>query len=740
MSFTPLAGIRPDLRYAWRGPAQLVLDQTGSAGQHALTGFWFRQARFLRTLRFEVLGRIPHLCSSAAVAPNELEFTYIHPEVTAGGGGGSGSGGAGEVDGILHRDLDLLLRLRVHAASFDIDLRITNRWQEHLVLPVSWRLDADYADIDEAHFGNRQQTAPIETIPAGAGVRIRYLHPELPFETHVHGEGAAWHFHNNALTAVLPLARQQTLQLHLQVRAIDHADPIDAASEAEREGRLQLWYDRLPVLRAPGEAPAVAIAARALHDLGSFAMLEGPSDEWLMPAAGVPLYLTLWGRDALTSGWQAGLFDGGDILNDVVTALARSQGSEDDPHRDEEPGRIINQAKKDPLARVGITPFDRYYADYASPFMYIIGLGFSYVLTGDLQRVRRHWENALRVLAWARTHGDRDGDGYLEYLTRSEHGPTHQGWKDSENAVVNERGEMVKPPIAPCEIQGYHYAALQYMAAFAALQRKWRLARMFWRDARTLKQRFNRDFWLDDEGYPAFGLDAEKRPIRAITSNGAHCLPTGIISDEHIEPLVRRLFAPDLFSGWGIRTLSATNPAYNPLDYHLGSIWPVENASILFGLRRYGLNERAEQLATALFDLAHLWPGGRIPECVGGYSRLEAAHPGAYPRANVPQAWNQSALPLVLQCLLGLIPVAPLHLLLVDPILPAWLPDVTIEKLRIGEARVSLRFQRRADGRSDFTVLEKHGSVRVLHQPWLESFATGLRERTAALRRSLLTT
>jgi glycogen debranching enzyme len=254
-----------------------------------------------------------------------------------------------------------------------------------------------------------------------------------------------------------------------------------------------------------------------------------------------------------------------------------------------------------------------------------------------------------------------------------------------------------------------------------------------WRRAAELKERFNRDFWMEDEGFIACGLDAEKRQIRALTSNAGQCLPTGIVSHDHVPRLVRRMFEPDLFSGYGIRTLSTGNPAYNPLDYHLGSVWPVENASILFGLRRYGLEDRVTQLARGLYDLARMWPGGRTPECVGGYAREEMGHPGMYPRGNAPQGWNQSVWPMLVQSLLGMLPFAPLHLLIVDPILPPWLPELVVKHLGIGDATVSLRFWPEADGKSRYEVIEQEGQLRVLRQPWIESLSADVFDRIGGL-------
>jgi glycogen debranching enzyme len=733
----PLALNRPELRYAWCGPGALVTDTKGRAGEHYLTGFFFRQCRFLNRLRLSIRGEEPYLCTICEVDPATLELTYIYPEVEAGGGGGSGSGRLGEKDGLYFRDIDVRLTYRVQPASLRATLLITNRWHDELTIPIAWSVSADYATMDEAQFQNRSQYADVETTASSEALTFRYRHPQLPFSTQITADGAEWSYAADGLTANVRLPRQNTVELTLLVRAVDFEQAINADGEREREERVSAWQSNVAWLHAPGETPIIEITNRSLRDLGSFALLEGPQDEWLTPGAGLPLYQTVWGRDTLTAAWQFALFDGAEMLQDVLTFLTRRQGTKVDAARDEQPGRIINQAKSDPISRIGDSPFDRYYADVASPFMFIVGLGFAYVVTGKRALLEKHWAAASAVLDWAREYGDRDGDGYIEYLTTAPNGPTHQGWKDTENGVVDEQGEPVQPPIAPCEIQGYYYVALQYMAALSAVLGERERGVELWRQASALKERFNRDFWMDDEGFIAFGLGPDKKQIRAVTSNAGQCIATGIVSKDHLARLVRRLFAPDLFSGWGIRTLSAVNPAYQPLDYHLGSVWPVENATMLFGLRRYGFNERALQLTRALYDLARLWPGGRIPECVGGYARNEFDHPGVYPRANRPQTWNQSVFPLLVQGLLGAVPFAPARLLMVDPILPSWLPEISVKGLRVGDASVSLRFWRDVNGKSHYQVLEKEGRLRVMRQPWLESFPTNIWDRMKDLAGSV---
>jgi glycogen debranching enzyme len=243
---------------------------------------------------------------------------------------------------------------------------------------------------------------------------------------------------------------------------------------------------------------------------------------------------------------------------------------------------------------------------------------------------------------------------------------------------------------------------------------------------------------MAEEGFVALALDPDKRQVRSIASNAGHCLTAGIVDDEHIPAVVGRLFAPDMFSGWGIRTLASSHPAYNPIGYHLGSVWSVENATIGFGLRRFGFDVRFLDLLEAMLDLARLYDRFRVPECVGGYTRAEFPHPGAYPQTNAPQAWNQSALPLLVHTLLGLQPVAALDLLVVDPVLPTWLPEVMLDRLRVGGATATLRFYRDRSGESHVEVVRKRGTLHIVKQPPPESLTAGVRDRFTAFADRLL--
>jgi glycogen debranching enzyme len=733
--------IRPGLRYAWYGPGLLITDSRGECGgDQGLTGLYFRETRFLRELRLEIDGQRPWLCASASGEQRALAFSFSHPELRGYTGGGSGTGGD-EVPrdhrGVPDRALDLLSRYELSFRRLDVTVLITNRSLEPVSVELAWSVSADFADLMEAlEGGPRVERRVAESLDGG--LHYRFDHPDLGFSTDVSASGAAWTACPGRLVARVSLPPQRPQSIRLVVTAHDVEPVPDARGEAERRETVVRWRDQLTRFRAPGDRLVERLVGQAVDDLGSFALLEGNPDEWLAPAAGLPLYPALFGRDSLTVTWQAALFDRGRLLEATLTRLQRLQGTREAPDRDEQPGRILHSLRRGPLARTGRNPYGRYYGDYASPLMFVIALAHLYAWTGKKADVERHWDAARRALDWARERGDRDGDGYLEYQTLAEKGPKNQGWKDSGEGILYPDGRPVPAPIATCEVQGYWFAAQQLGAVLAAVQGRVADAKDYWRSAMDLKRRFNRDWWMAEEGFVALALDPDKAQVRSVGSNAGHCLTAGIIADDHVPAVVGRLFAPEMFSGWGIRTLASTHPAYNPIGYHLGSIWPVENATIGFGLRRYGFDARFLDLMQAMLDLASLYPGGRVPECVGGYPRSAFPHPGAYPQANAPQAWNQSALPLLVHGVLGLQPVAALDLLVVDPVLPPWLPEVTLEDLRIGGATATLRFYRGGGGESQVEVVRKRGTLHVVKQPPPESLTARPKDRLTALADRLL--
>jgi glycogen debranching enzyme len=730
--------VRTELLSAWQGQSLLVVNARGECGDdQPLSGFYFREARHLRTLRLTINGESPWLCEAAAEDATTLRFAYVYPELTEFGGGGSGTSDdreSADGHGIAHRSLDVLVTFRVGIAGLSTEVEITNRGRRDVTVTVAWTLDADFADIAEALEGDREQDAGVSVATDGGELRYSYDHAELPYRTHVSADGpGVWKAEGAALSSALRMGRQETATLTLRVRPEDYRDGLSDDDLARRAQALLAWRARLTRLTMPGSGLIEETLHRNIRDFASFPLLAGREDEWLALQAGMPLYPALFGRDTLTAGWQAAFLDRGISLDASLTLLGRMQSDRTDDWRDAEPGRLPHEVRLGPLARLGRNPRDAYYGDYAGPLMFVISLAHLYSWSGDKAHLERHWDAARRALDWARERGDLDGDGYLEYRTRSPQGLTNQGWKDSGDAIVDHEGKLMAPPLGTCELQGYWFAAQQLMAVLSWAMGLRDDAKAHWASAAALKERFNRDWWLEDDGFVALAMDSEKRLVRAASSNVGHCIASGIVGDDHLPRVVERLFAHDMFSGWGVRTLSADHVAYNPVSYHLGSVWAVENATIVFGLRRFGFDARALELTRALFDLAALYPDYRVPETVGGYARGERPFPGAYPRANAPQLWNASAMALLVHTILGLQPVAPLHLLVVDPVLPTWLPEVVLHDMRLGGATANIRFWRDDHGESHAEVLNKHGTLHVIKQPPPESLHAGVKDRFSAL-------
>ena len=585
-------------------------------------------------------------------------------------------------------------------------------------------LDADYADADEAERRTRDQQADVDEEWDGVRreLRFRYAHPDLHLGTviRVVRAPAEPEWTGTALQFPLELGPRASTEIELTVDPIlagqqVHATPRAsfAAVAAPAEELRRELADGMPRLTSTS-APVTSAWETATRDLASmpYGLPDGPA----MPMAGLPLYLQFFGRDALTIGWQS-LMATPTLLRDSLRANAAWRGRRIDDWLDEEPGKMIHQAQNGPLAVLGERPFRRYYGDWATPPDFLIMLGQYLAWTGDRDTLRDLLPAARDAVDWCERYGDLDGDGFLEYDTRSSGGVKNQGWKDSGDAIVDERGEIVPNPIAASEIQAYWYAALQQTSLVAAA-----LGDVGWggellAKARRLRHRFNEAFWLEELGVYAMGLDPDKRPIRSVNSNDGHLLASGIVPPERGRRVAARLMEPDLFSGWGIRTLSSEHPAFNPFSYHRGSLWPVEQATIGFGFARYGCWDELDRLARGVFELAGLFVEHRLPEVVSGIARDgEHPHPGIYAKSCEPQGWSASAVVMLVQALLGMVAVAPMRLLVVDPHLPAWLPDLRLEGVRVGDATVDLRFERTSRG-TRYRVLRRTGRVRVIRQP-----------------------
>ena len=397
-----------------------------------------------------------------------------------------------------------------------------------------------------------------------------------------------------------------------------------------------------------------------------------------------------------------------------MAALARYQATEDDPTRDEEPGKIVHEVRHGELARLGLVPHAAYYGTHDATSLFLITLSQLYRWSGDQSLPERYLPNVEACLAWLDRFGDRDGDGFQEYERRSSRGYYNQGWKDAGDAIPEADGSLAPLPLALCELQGYGYEAkLRAAELYDVLGRSARAHRL--RDeAGELYERFNERFWWDAEGTYYLGLNGRKEPIASVASNAGHLLASGIVPANRAARLVERLLAADMWSGWGIRTLSAAHPAYKPFAYHTGTVWPHDNAMIATGMARYGFAEAAAEVARAIFDAAASFQATRLPELFAGLERDPGSFPVQYLGANVPQAWAAASVFQFIAALAGLEARATpgLPTLYVSPALPDWLPELTIDSLRVGTGTVRLHLTNDA-----LEVLANTSGYRVISGP-----------------------
>ena len=503
-----------------------------------------------------------------------------------------------------------------------------------------------------------------------------------------------------------------TLRLRVSVATSEEKDPTtipELATLVERGTEdYDRWLEAQPALRSDNTVWDEMVR-RALLDLH---LLQSGVPEEPFPAAGIPWFATLFGRDSLIVGLQHIWYP--KQVATTLRLLARLQGRVDDPWRDEQPGKILHELRRGELAHCDIIPFNPYYGTVDATPLFVILLAEYYRATADLALLRELEPNLRAALDWMEKSGDVDRDGFLEYQRLSESGLTNQGWKDSWDAIMYKNGELITPPVALVEVQAYAYAArIGASEIYHALGDESEANRQLYL-ANWLRDKFNTDFWMEDEGFYCLALDGEKNQARVISSNPGQALWCGIVPPDRARRVAERIMRPDVFTGWGIRTLATDEVRYNPMGYHIGTVWPHDNSLIALGFKRYGEEERLQSLISGFYDALREFPDYRVPELFCGYDRAEYRIPIRYPVACSPQAWAAGSTLLFLRAMLGLVPQAPRNeLWIVHPELPPWLRTVTIEQLPIGNCSVDLRYQRQAD--HTFTeVLRIRGNLRVV--------------------------
>jgi glycogen debranching enzyme len=532
-------------------------------------------------------------------------------------------------------------------------------------------------------YSNRDFTRAVSIHPVRASSPAVYANGRLSFEVALE-PGVPWH--------CCLLYGLQDGERH--VSAPTHG--VGESAGSHHGETLQAWLDTVVKIRT-GNEEYYRLFRQALEDMAALRLpMAGHDHMVFLPAAGLPWFVAPFGRDSLVVSLQNMLVYP-EFARGALEVLGSLQARERDDWRDAEPGKIPHEMRYGELAHFKLVPHTPYYGTADATPLYLVALHAAWRATGDRALVEQHLETAEGCLAWIDDYGDRDGDGFQEYETRSPVGYENMGWKDSGDAVVYPDGSLVKGPKALCELQGYVYDAWLRMAEVFDALGQGKRARSLRQKARALYERFNEAFWDEELGFYAYALDGEKKKVLTVASNAGHCLWSRIVPPARAKRVVARLLAPDMWTGWGIRTLSAENPAYNPYNYQTGAVWPHDNAIIALGCKYYGCHAEAAQIAHDISHAAGHFRNNQLPELYTAFARDEITFPVQYIGANVPQAWAAGAAFMLTQALIGFLPDAPNDRLYLDPWLPSWLPDLELRDLRLGRHKLAVRFWREGE-------------------------------------------
>jgi glycogen debranching enzyme len=478
--------------------------------------------------------------------------------------------------------------------------------------------------------------------------------------------------------------------------------------ESDLETQTKHWMAEITQVSGNGSALDQLID----RSFRSLRVLRAHLGEDAYFAAGVPWFVTLFGRDSLITALQMLAYHP-NIAEQTLRLLAQYQGRRRDDERDEQPGKILHELRVGELANLKAIPQTPFYGTVDATPLFLMLVARHAAWTGSLDLFHDLRSPIDLALQWLDTYGNRESAGYLSYESHAHKKMVNKGWKDSGNAIVNEDGTLAEAPIALVEVQGYVYAAWLGMADLFERAGEQAKAERLKQEAQRLRERFNRDFWMEAKGCYALALQQHGRPAAVVSSNPGQALWTGIADNTKAHRTIDRLMAPDMFSGWGVRTLSTEERAYNPMAYHLGTVWPHDNSILAAGFRRYGRDDEALRIFQGLFDAAFHFHAHQLPEVFCGFSRQEYEIPINYPVACHPQAWAAGALPFLVVTLLGLEPDAfAQQLRIVRPLLPRGLDRLDVKRLRVGQATVDLAFRRGKDG-IDAEVTHLDGNLEV---------------------------
>jgi glycogen debranching enzyme len=688
------------------GDTFIVLDNHGDIGAAAggTDGLFYRDTRFLAHLELLINSRPPLLLGSNVRDDNStLSVDLTNPDI------------AKNNHIVLEKDtLHIVRTTFLWQATAYQRLGVKNHGDYPVTIDLALRFANDFADLFEVRGQHREQRGAAQCQVVGADrAQLQYegLDGQMRQTTLIfHPEPSKLEDHSAFYR--LALAPKQSYAIFVSIEC----SPPDA-------GKQLAFFHAMVLARRTLKAAIRGITqVQTSNDVFNEVLRRSMADLYMLvtdtaqgpyPYAGIPWYSTTFGRDGIITALETLWIDPA-IARGVLRRLAAFQATTQDPLNDAEPGKILHEMRGGEMAALGEIPFGLYYGSVDSTPLFVMLAGLYVQRTGDIATLTELWPAIEAALRWIDSSGDQDRDGFIEYQRMSDKGLANQGWKDSHDAVYHADGRLALGPIALCEVQGYVYAARRLAAVCARRLGQELRARELEAQASRLAERFEDAFWCPDLDTYALALDGDKAACQVRTSNAGQLLFTGIVHSDRALRLSRGLLTPQLFSGWGIRTLSSAERRYNPMSYHNGSIWPHDNALIALGLDRYGLKDAAAQILTGMFEAAAYMELRRLPELFCGFQRRRGRGPTLYPVACSPQAWASGAPFLMLQACLGLEFDTDSHeIRLRDPRLPAFLDEINLANLTLGDTSVDLVIRREIDNDVSVRVGRMSGSVRV---------------------------
>jgi len=685
-----------------QGQTVLVSEPDGQINWPSEKGLYFLDTRVISSWTIYANGEPWELLNGGAITPYASRTYLTNRRIPT-------------TDGVIApRTLGLVISRLINDGMHE-DIEITNNSMRRATFQLEIALRCDFADIFEVKSNSIVRRGRIATAWSQTKQQLRTSYRNGDFIRAVtvapaHGRPKAV-YSNGRLSFEIGLDPGEAWHCCL-LYTLEDGDrlfepPYHCADEHQKTNHAEGFSDWLGAvlkIRCSNEE-FYRLYRQALEDMAALRLpIVGTDRKIFLPAAGLPWFVAPFGRDSLIVS-LANMLIYPDFARGSLDILGSLQAKVEDDYRDAEPGKILHEIRYGELAHFKLIPHTPYYGTADATPLYLITLHAAWRATGDKALLKRHLKTAEACLSWIDNYGDRDGDGFQEYQTRSPVGYENMGWKDSGDSVVYPDGSLVRGPKALCELQGYVYDAwLRMSEIFEELGKSGR-AEELRAKAAALFERFNEAFWDEELGFYAFALDGAKKKVLTVASNAGHCLWSGIVPPERAETVVKRLMAPDMWSGWGIRTLSSLHPAFNPYNYQTGSVWPHDNAIIALGFKRYGFGAEAARIARDISDAGSHFLSNQLPELYTTIERNQDSFPVQYLGANVPQAWAAGAVFALMQAILGFVPDAPRGKLHVDPLLPKWLPDLTVLDLRVGRHRFDIRFWRDGD-HTQFEVLE----------------------------------